>query len=147
MRQPDFPAFLDRSLTILRVEAPDHHAELASTLGRRGLRCEVDGPTVALRFEGSRHALREPDHREEMFLRTDWTTILDLVDGELSLLEALLEERLWLTGSADAVTRFDEALVCYLGGAIRCPSLPALLAELRVSRLAAAPKPAAEAPQ
>jgi hypothetical protein len=142
---PDFPAFLDRSLAVLRSEAPAHHAELAVLLGARGLCCEVDGRSVALCFDGARHALRPPDRREAVSLCTDRRTILDLVDGELTLLDALLEERLWLAGSADAVTRFDEALTCYLDGAIRCPSLPPLLEEFRRAGLEVTLLPAAEA--
>ena len=40
--------------------------------------------------------------------------------------------------------RFDEALGCYLDGAVRCPSFPALLTGFRCDRLAVRPLPAVE---
>jgi len=74
---------------------------------------------------------READLSEDVEVGLDKPILLDLVDGRVTLEDALLEERLRLRGSLDALVEFDEALYIYLGGAVRCPSFPELYAEYR----------------
>ena len=65
-------------------------------------------------------------------LRTTSAAILDLTNGRLCLIDALLNEQLFLRGPLDVVVRFDRALGCYLAGAVRAASFPALLDDYRL---------------
>lgn len=51
----------------------------------------------------------------------------DLMSNRTSLLRALRKNEIVAIGSIDALARLNEAFSTFVRGAIRCPSLPALL--------------------
>jgi hypothetical protein len=126
-----FASFLGRALAALRSEAPRAFSRLGAAAGRDGVRIDVDGPAVVLRFEGDRFDLAPDAGPASVEVRSDRATILALIDGEVRLLDAILDERLGVRGPVDAVLRFDAALTAFLDGAVRAPSLPTLLAAFR----------------
>lgn len=126
-----FARFLLRSLSALRRDLPWIHARLCARLAPRELRLEVDGEGIGLRCGEDEIRRVEPPCAPAAFARTDRATILDLVDARLSLLDALLEERLVVQGAIGDVIAFHDGLLIYLHGAVRDPSFPALLRELR----------------
>lgn len=126
-----FAGFLSRSLEALRRDLPWIHARLCARLAPRELRLEVDGEGLGLRCGEDEIRLIEPPATPAVEARTDRAAILDLVDARLSLLDALLEERLWIRGAIGDVIAFHDGLLIYLHGAVRDPAFPALLRELR----------------
>lgn len=128
-----FAGFLARSLSALRRDLPWIHARLCACLAPRELRLEVDGEGLGLRCGGDEIRLVEPPGAPAALARTDRVTILDLVGARLSLLDALLEERLVIKGAIGDVIAFHDGLLIYLHGAVRDPAFPALLRELRRS--------------
>jgi hypothetical protein len=128
--KPEFRPFLGRSLEVMAAQAPPAYAGLARALAGLPLRLEVDGRCSVLSFADGRHRLADEGEARAL-LRTDRATILDLVAGRISLLEALRGERLWLQGSPASLVRLDEALRLYLAGAVRAPAFGPLLQAFR----------------
>jgi len=150
--EADFADFLARSFDVLAREHPPAHARLRRCMDGRVVHLEVDGHPVDVRFEttgirvdtprpGARHAgayteadtgaalaAGDPGRDEPVMLaRLDRATILDLVDGVVSLPDAILADRFHLRADVDTIARFHDALLLYLRGALRCPGFPALM--------------------
>ena len=92
-----------------------------------------DGDRFALDFENGIVTSVLPDGTEHLDLRVDRRSLLALVDGELSLEDALRQDGLELRGDLRHVIDFFDGLLIYLRGGIRCPSFPQLLADFRAS--------------
>ena len=132
---PDLRQFVERSLAALDREAPAFHEQLCSMLRGVRLRITGDGDPFALRFDAATVVSAQPDGAEPVHLRVGHRALLDIVDGRLSIEEALRQDRLEMRGDLRVVSDVFEALVIYVRGAIRCPSSPHLLSEFRASTL------------
>jgi hypothetical protein len=127
-----FGDFLFASFEALAREQPAIHSRLCAQLAPRGVAIAVDDETVAVRFD--RHAVargRSTGGTAAIDVRTTRATVLALVDAELSLVDAVLADRLWLRGALPDLLAFHEGLTTYVHGAVRAPSFPALLAAYR----------------
>lgn len=133
MAPRDVRGFLEASLAVLAHEAPPAYQRLCRTLAGRRV-CIADGSQrFTLRFESNAVVTTPETGAEEIRTGVDRRTILALVDGALTLTDAVREERLVVRAAiADAAAAFD-ALLIYVGGAVRCPSFPRLLSEFRAS--------------
>ena len=125
MAEGRFRRFLARSLERLAVEAPGHYRALASAVAPRQVVLRVDDEVVGL-VVAAASVVVAPALRPAVELRTDRTTLLALVRGG-HLLEAILDDRLFLRGAPADLVAFEAGLRCYLHGAVRAPSLPPLL--------------------
>ena len=56
-----------------------------------------------------------------------------MADGELTIMGAVLAEELEVKAAVDDLLRLERSVNCYLRGAVRCPSFPALLDQFRRS--------------
>ncbi len=132
MPRHEFAEFLSRSLEILGREMPRSHARLCASMQGRCVAIEVDGPPVLVSFEGGGCAVGPlgvtPPSVEAVLSKQ---AILDLLDGRDSLEDAVWSDRFFLRAPVRELERFLEALLLYLRGAVRCPSLPALLERYR----------------
>jgi hypothetical protein len=129
--RPDLRVFLERSLALLASEAPGSYERLCHTLVGRRVCVDGDGQRFALRFEERGVDTLAASGTEDIFAGIDRSTILALVDGAMTLDEALRDDRLVIRAEvAHAATAFD-GLSIYLRGAIRSVSFPMLLAEFR----------------
>ena len=131
MEPPDLRAFLDRSFEVLAREAPDASSRLGRALAGLHL-CVIDGDRrFAVRQVGSRLVSDAISGDEPVITSIDRATILALVDGVLSLEDAVRQDRLLVRASPPHCARVFDALAIYVRGAIRCPSFPALLVDFR----------------
>ena len=129
----DLRGFVERSLTILAAEAPASYDRLARALAGHAIRVFGHGESFRVGFDVGRVACGPARGDEAILASIDKPTILALVDGAVTLEQTLREDRFVLkTAPALAVLAFD-GLAVYLRGAVRCPSFPGLLAELRSS--------------
>lgn len=131
----DFAFFLEASLRVLAREAPASARRVADALGPAGVRVAVDGAARVVRGRGDALLCEAERSPAAVDVATDRTTVLGLVDARTTLMDALLEERFRVRGPVEAVIRFDDALLAYLDGAVRCPSFPTLLRDYRRSSL------------
>lgn len=127
MRSPrSFTTFLARSLALLEDEMPSAYSAVASHLGGREVLLHVDEETLSVRGAGERLHLSFVGTAPVVELRTCRDVIAALIEGEITLLDAVLSERLVLVGSVDDLVAFDAGLIAYLNGAVRCPAFPNL---------------------
>jgi len=134
-------AFIPLSLEILQQECPAAYQELCARLAGRKVRLEIGQEEVVLAF--TREAAMVISGEEggaATSLTTGWETILELLDGRLAFMDAVLEGRLDLIGEAGELARFYGGLQTYLRGAVRSPSFPGLLDRLRLLLQAEGPE-------
>jgi hypothetical protein len=120
-------------LSVLAREAPAHYARLCAILADVPLEIDLAGSVFVLRVESGVHRLEAPAAGAKPLaeVHADAATIVSLLDGEQSLVDAALADRLWLRGSVEHVARFERALGVFMDGAVRCREMPVLLVELR----------------
>lgn len=122
-----FATFLAHSMTLLAAEKPPVYARLCASLRGREARVTMDGERLGIAFPAGEFRLLADVDRPCIELSSSRTTVVDVVDGRLTLEEAVWGEQLELRGRLDDLVRFHDALVLYLHGAVRCPSFPWLL--------------------
>jgi len=125
--------FIEASLDALEREHPQAYALVCNQMAGRRTLLTIDSEAVLLDFSARRAALtRTEDAGAALLLVTDWDTIFDLLDARLTIIEAVECGRFNLHGEARELTRFYDALLIYLRGAVRCPSFPMLLERLKM---------------
>ena len=131
---PDLRRFVEDSLAVLSREAPVSYSTLCATLAGRRVCISCDGDVFALCFGSAAVSTVAARPSDGVHLTVDRPTIFALVDGEFTFEEALREDRLDVRGEVTAVADLFDGLLVYLRGAVRCPSLPPLLADFRGAR-------------
>lgn len=129
-------AFVSRSLGILEREHPDGHRRLCAALGRRRVGLLLDGEPFVLAALGARLRLeRAATEGLTPAVSLASGTVVELLDGELELLDALLADRVVVRGAIAELAELWESTRLYLHGLIRCPSIPPLLDALRAAAI------------
>lgn len=124
-----FATFLTRSLSVLEVEHPQGFAHVASLLGSREVWLEVDGERIVVCGDGTSVRTRLRGARAAAYASTTSTTLAQILNGEIHLDRALLDERILLKGQLSDLAAFYEALQAYFNVAVRCISFAALLSD------------------
>jgi hypothetical protein len=154
MADGDFFDFLARCLEAIERDAGRAYHALCERLHAHIVHLRVDGKVGSLyvsshrlvieRFGPTRLGivqesdggaladLRSPARgrastRHALELVTTRATIAELVDGERTLFDALLDDSLLLRGTTDAIIVAYDALMLFLKGAVRSPVAPQLL--------------------
>ena len=126
-----YPFLLRRSVAHLADEVPDSYQLLLDRLGPLVVELDVDGQLFTLhggdRLEVSDGPGRDPGAR----VNTTRTAILDLLDARTGLDEAVEAGAVRVRGSLENVLRAHDTLLAYVHAAVRAPSQPALIDELR----------------
>lgn len=124
-----FTHFLARSLVLLEDELPGIYAEVARRVGEREVLCRVDDDAIVIVGDRRRLRLRREAKDPAVSVLTTKRVIADVALARITLEDALWEDRIVLRGSLGDLVAFHDALLAYLGGAVRCPSFPDLLDE------------------
>ena len=125
-------AVLRRSLGHLASEVPESYRHLMAELGRLVVEVTTDGEVFFLRAHHGR--LEVVDGRAGATgaaITTTRATILDVLDAEVALADAVESGRLDVRGSLDDVLRAHDALSAYVHAAVRASSVPGLIDALR----------------
>ncbi len=130
MPRPEFRFYLDCALQRLSAEAPRWYTRVARHLDGLSIAVTVESATVLLRFDARVHRC-ESEGVSIVEISAERATLLDLIDGELALHEAIRSDRMFVRGPVAAVVRFDSAFSTFLDGAIRSRSFPLLVRSLR----------------
>ena len=124
-------SLLRRSVEHLEDEVPDSYRLLAAELGPMVVELDVDGEIFSLRG-GDRLDISDGEVREaDVKIGTSRTAILDLVDARAGLGDSVEAGAISVRGSLDDIQRAHNSLRAYVHAAVRAPSQPALLTELR----------------
>lgn len=126
-----FSTLVRRSLSVLRAEHPESYAVLCRDLRGERLGLAIDGEEMTVAFTGGEAEVLERGGGETVGFGSARRTLIELLDGRLTLLEAIESGGVYLRGEVAAMARFHDGLVDYLRGAVRCPGFPALMKDLR----------------
>ncbi len=129
-----FAALLGESLWALARECPAAYHQTVHRLRDAAVLVEIGGERVVVHASGDGHELRAPapgDPPPSATLTASPAVLLGLLDGELTVLDCLLDERLHLVGSVHELLILHEALDWYLRGAVRTSAFPDLLRRFR----------------
>ena len=135
MPRADFFTFLVRSLWLIAMEQPQAHNALLATLATMQACLHADGVARWIRFDGFSWTIHSGGQYADLDVAFDMQIILDLVDGQFTLEQAIAQERLRVRGSSDVIERFYRALLIYLEALIRSSGATDLLSEFRLSIL------------
>lgn len=126
-----FSSLLRRSIEHLEEEVPDSYRVLVAELGPIMVELEVDGEVCALHGTDRVRVSDGAVPTAGVSITTSRVTILDLLDARVGLGEAVENGNVRVRGSLDDVQRVHASLLAYVHAAVRAPSQPALLSELR----------------
>jgi hypothetical protein len=126
-----FSRFLVESLDVLADEVAPFQRELADLFAGRGVNIRVDGDEIGLVARDGRVRVDAPWPAPHVELTSDTSSILAVLDGEVTLADAVLEDRLVVRGALPDVVAFHDGLAVYVHGAVRAPSFADLLRRFR----------------
>lgn len=135
----NFRGFLEQSLLCMRQEVPWAHDAMLEQLDGFAVTIVVDTEQVMITGTRERLVLAQASGAVDVELRTSAATIVALATGMDTLERAILEDRIFLRGSASHLLRFYDGLLLYLHGAVRGPSFPYLLARFQTDFKAVTP--------
>ncbi len=127
----DFFEYLVRSVEALRADTPLAYRRFHNQFAplRACLTAGTDTRTVWL--ENNRLVLAAGAHTAAIEARFAIDTIGALVDGELTLLDAVLDGQLWLRGRPEHVERFFDAFATFITGSMRSHAMQQLMYAFR----------------
>lgn len=141
MADSQFARFLRRAMALLSEECPGAFHELCAKLEGAKIQLRIDGHAVSPSFGAGGFELVGPHVSPDVDLESGREAILAVLDGRMTLEEAVWQERVVLKGSLDALAKFHDGFVLCVGGAVRCPSFPRLLERYRGARSRASGDP------
>ncbi|PND57981.1 SCP-2 sterol transfer family protein [Mycobacterium sp. ENV421] len=121
-----------RSIEHLEEDVPASYRFMVAELGPMVVELGVGDDVFSVRAQG--HRLQVSDGSAQaanVRIRTSRTTILDLIDANAGLDEAVEGGAVSVHGCLDDIQRAHDTLLAYIHGAVRAASVPALLSELR----------------
>jgi hypothetical protein len=122
-----FQRFLARSLEVLQRELPAGYADVATRLGRRAVKIDVDGERVCLTGDGTELSLAAIPLHPAASARATATALRSILEGRHTLDSAILADAITLQGALPQLAAFYETLHAYFNAAVRCPSFAQLL--------------------
>jgi hypothetical protein len=127
---PTFRSFLRRSMQLLRDEQPAAYVAMCRQLAAHGVQLQVGSERVGLRFATVEVSFDDAV-QPQICVRTSKAAVVGVLDAEMSLAEAVLNDKLVVIGALPDLVAFEEALSFYVHGAVRAPSFPLLWREYR----------------
>jgi hypothetical protein len=124
-------SLLEESFDCLEREIPQAYERMCATLEGLSVCISLDDEAVVVGFAGARgrvDAAGGPVHAD---LCSSRRAVLAVLDGRLSLADAVLTDAVRIKAPLDTLERLGRALEAYMHGAVRSRSFPALLARLR----------------
>lgn len=126
-----FSSLLRRSIEHLEDEVPHSYRVLVEELRPIVVELDIDGEVFSLYGSDRVRVSDGAVPAAGVQIITSRVTILDLLDARVGLGEAVESGNVSVRGSLDDVQRAHASLLAYVHAAVRAPSQPALLSELR----------------
>ena len=128
-----FATWLATSFTLLARDAPLWHDAVCAHLAGRRVGLTIDRERLSVVFSASTIQVERGPGEADLAVCTSRATILDVLDGHLSLAMAVEEGRVTAIGPVHVLTAALDALRWYVHGAVRAPSLSVYLDHYRRS--------------
>jgi hypothetical protein len=126
---------LQESFDCLEREIPQAYQRMCATLDGLSVRISVDDEPVVIGFAGVRGRVSLTGGPVDAELCTSRRAVLEVLDGRLSLADAVLADAVTIRAPLDTLERLNRALEAYMHGAVRSRSFAALLVRFRAARL------------
>jgi hypothetical protein len=123
------------SFSALIGELPEYYQAMCAPMAGKAVEMNIEGERFCICFE--QQSARFIEAIPQLVVRTDRQTILDTLDGQTNVYNALLEDRLSVKGTLDDLVELQTGLIAYLNGALRSSAFPELLSRLRDMKPAA----------
>ena len=123
-----FFGFFRRSLDAIAEEVPLAHDAMCRALGSRTVELNVDGQAMRLSATAGTHVLTDQLTDSDITVELERPTIVKILEGQCTLVEATVRGDVLLQGSADDLVALSDALTAFVQGAVRSVSTPAFLA-------------------
>lgn len=127
-------SLLRRSVEHLENEVPDSYRLLVTQLGPMVVELDVDGEVFTLRGGDRLQVSDGAAQTAGARIVTSRVAILDLLDAKVGLAEAVEAGTVGVRGTLDDVQRAHDAMLAYVHAAVRAPTQPTLLSDLRAGR-------------
>ncbi len=121
-----------RSLDAIRQFVPEQYRSVCDAMGDLAVQLQIDHERFTLQARAGQVLMGRAFEAAAVRLRVASSTIVSLIDGQLELLVSILDDAIALYGSVAQLTRFDDALMAYLHGAVRSPRQSEILREFRM---------------
>lgn len=120
-----YASLVAESFARIASEAPSAHVALAHAIGERSVRIRLDDETFGV---ASRPipTVTAPADSPDVAIAVSARTVSAVIDGEMSLADAVTNDHVHAVGSLDAIAQIHDALLAYVHGSIRSPSVPEL---------------------
>jgi hypothetical protein len=132
---------LAESFAALAREAPEAHLRIRRHLAGLSVRMEVDDERFSLAFSSNAVDVAAGPGSVDAHVATTSAAIDALLDGELAVANAVLEDRLRVVAPLDVLVRLQEGLRLYIHGAVRSVSFPEFLQRFRALKPKARMRP------
>jgi hypothetical protein len=124
--------YISELMTRLAASDPPALARLRHVIGSRRARITVDHETIEVEWAGPLLSVSgSGDRRLDGVGKTDRQCVLELLEGELEVYDAILDGRLEVRGDIDSIQRMFLAIEILLDAAARSPALQALANDYR----------------
>ena len=125
-----FASLVADCLETIEREAPAAAAQLATILAGRAVEITIDRETFTVDAAGTLR-VGPPSGSAPVTLRAASGTVDDVIDGRISLADAVLSDRLLAIGEVDDLRIAHDALIQFVHGGVRSPSVPAMRTRFR----------------
>lgn len=124
---------LGRAFDILQHDHAAAYFRVTDELEGLTVGMVVDGESFAARSKSGRMQILDPDTAGDVSASTVTTrrTVLDLCDGQIRLLEAVMAGRLQVRAREGDLLRMSRAVTAFSEGAVRARRMRALLEDFR----------------
>jgi hypothetical protein len=126
-----FAVFLRRALDLFARELPWAYEAMCKTLAGREVRIHVDPSPLGVRAIGDVLHVHLDECSPAVECTASHEAVIALIDARTTLTQAVLDDQISLRGSVDDLLAFHDALMQFVGGAVRSPSFPRLLRDYR----------------
>lgn len=132
MPDPGVADLLARSFALVAHEAPEPWARCRALLLGRVVTLTVDDEALHVRFEEHAATVHPGAHAHaHAHIATTSAAILSVLDDQLTLEEAVLQDRVRAIGRLDTLAACHDALLAYVHAGVRSPGMPLLLGAFR----------------
>jgi hypothetical protein len=131
VRPHRFFEFLDAALDQLMTEQAPSYAAVCDAIGDYTVRVVAGGDAARLHVRATRVRIIADGQEFDIAAHLDPALVTALVDGDTNLLDALLDDRLELTGSMPAVEAMLDCMTAFVAGTLRCHGTAALSRQYR----------------
>jgi hypothetical protein len=122
---------LQESFACLEREIPQAYQQVCALLDGLTVGISLDDETVVIDCAGGRERVRVDGGQVSAELCTSRRAVLAVLDGRLSLAEAVLTDAVRVKAPLDTLERLNRALEAYVHGAVRSRAFPGVLARFR----------------